>query len=129
MSSIADPEQFSREWAEAWNNRDVEGVLRHFHDDAVFTSPLAARVVPESGGVIHGKQALRAYWTAALRRVPNLHFVVQSVYVGVNAVVIQYQNQNGIHVSEVLIFDGALVKEGHATYADEAAKPAGPTAS
>jgi hypothetical protein len=27
-------------------------VLDHFHDDVVFTSPVAARMVPESGGVV-----------------------------------------------------------------------------
>ena len=125
--SLPHPEQFSREWANAWNSRDLEAVLRHFHDDAVFTSPVAAQVVPSSGGVIRGKEALRAYWTEGLRRVPDLHFVVESVYVGVNTLIIHYQNQKGVLVNEVLIFDGARVKEGHATYPRAASNPAGVT--
>jgi ketosteroid isomerase-like protein len=59
---------FARRWVTAWNDRDVEAVLSHFADDAVFTSPLADRVLPGSGGVIRGKNALRDYWTEALRR-------------------------------------------------------------
>ena len=59
MSGLADPAQFARRWAAAFDAHDVEGVLELFHDDVVFTSPLAARVVPESGGVIRGKAALR----------------------------------------------------------------------
>ena len=114
--SIQDAERFAREWAQAWNSRDLEAVLSHFHDDVVFTSPVAAQVVPASGGVIRGKEALRAYWTAALKRVPDLHFVVQGVYAGVNALVIHYKNQKGALVNEVLIFQGDRVKEGHATY-------------
>jgi hypothetical protein len=125
--SLPHPEQFSREWANAWNSRDLEAVLRHFHDDAVFTSPVAAQVVPSSGGVIRGKEALRAYWTEALKRVPDLHFVVESVYVGVSTLVIHYQNHKGVLVNEVLIFDGARVKEGHATYPQAAKNPAGVT--
>ena len=33
---------FAEEWAAAWNRRDVDAVLAHFHDDVVFTSPVAA---------------------------------------------------------------------------------------
>jgi hypothetical protein len=42
----------------------------------VFTSPVAARVVPEGGGVVRGKAALRGYWTAELAQLPDLHFDV-----------------------------------------------------
>ena len=57
---------FADEWVQAWNADDIEAVLAHFHDDVVFTSPVAARVVPKSGGVVRGKAALRNYWTTAL---------------------------------------------------------------
>jgi uncharacterized protein (TIGR02246 family) len=40
---------FARQWVTAWNDRDVEAVLSHFADDAVFTSPLADRVMPGCG--------------------------------------------------------------------------------
>jgi ketosteroid isomerase-like protein len=119
MSSIHDPQQFSREWVQAWNDHDVEAVLRHFHDDAVFTSPVALRIVPESGGIIRGKPALRAYWTEALRHAPNLHFDLESIYVGVNALVIHYRKQSGLLANEVLIFEGERVKAGYATHLRE----------
>lgn len=38
----------------------------------------------------------------------------------VNTLVINYRNQGGGVVSEVLIFDGSLVKEGRSTYLAEA---------
>jgi ketosteroid isomerase-like protein len=46
-----DPRSYADAWVRAWNAHDVEAVLAHFADDVVFTSPVAARVVPESGGV------------------------------------------------------------------------------
>jgi ketosteroid isomerase-like protein len=52
-----DPKSYADQWVHAWNAHDVEAVLDHFHDDVVFTSPVAARVVPESGGVVRGKAA------------------------------------------------------------------------
>jgi hypothetical protein len=114
--STPDPDTFAEEWAAAWNRRDVEAVLAHFHDDVVFTSPVAADVVPESAGVTHGKTALREYWCAAMAAVPDLHFEIVGAYAGVSTLVINYRNQKGGLVNEVLEFDGDLVRRGHGTY-------------
>jgi hypothetical protein len=94
-------------------------VLAHFRDDVLFTSPVAARVVPESGGVVRGKAALRDYWTAALAKLPDLKFEVIGVYRGESTLVINYRNHRGELVNEVLTFDAdGLVREGHGTYLD-----------
>jgi hypothetical protein len=114
--STPEPDSFADEWAGAWNRRDVDAVLAHFHDDVVFTSPIAADIVPGSAGVVHGKAALREYWCAALAVVPDLHFDVIGVYAGASTLVVNYRNQRGGLVNEVLEFDGALVRRGHGTY-------------
>jgi hypothetical protein len=111
-----DPAEFSDEWVRAWNAHDVEAVLAHFHDDVVFSSPVAARLLPETGGVVRGKAALRDYWVAALKVVPDLHFDVVGVYRGESLLVVNYRNERGGLVNEVLVFDGGLVREGHGTY-------------
>lgn len=67
-------EQFAVRWAEAWNARAVEAVLEHFHPDVVFTSPTTLAVT--GSPTVHGKPALRAYWTAALTRIDSLAFTV-----------------------------------------------------
>jgi ketosteroid isomerase-like protein len=94
----------------------VEAVLEHFRDDVVFSSPVAARLLPDTHGVVRGKPALRHYWTAALAEIPNLRFTVDGVYQGIDTVVIAYRNQDGGLVSEVLRFSDGLVIEGHGTY-------------
>lgn len=112
-----DASAFSRQWVQAWNAHDVEAVLAHFHDDVLFTSPVAAQMYPETAGVIRGKADLRHYWSGALERLTDLHFVVEAVYRGIDTVVINYRNQNGGLVNEVLRFgDDGLVVEGHGTY-------------
>jgi ketosteroid isomerase-like protein len=65
------------QWAEAWNKRDIEQVLDHFHDDVEFTSPTSAAVM----GVptMKGKAALREYWTTALSRISSLRFRLDRV--------------------------------------------------
>jgi ketosteroid isomerase-like protein len=114
-----DPSSYADEWVRAWNAHDIEAVLDHFTDDVVFTSPVAARVVPEGGGVVRGKAALRDYWTAALSQQANLRFELIAVYSGESTLVINYRNHRGQLVNEVLTFGGdGLVREGHGTYQD-----------
>ena len=120
---------FAEDWVKAWNTHDLEEVLSHFAENVVFTSPVAAQLLEDSDGVIRGKAALRTYWAEGLRRVPDLHFEVLAVYVGVNTLVINYRNQLGRLVNEVLIFDGSLVTQGHGTYLGSGANPAGVTPS
>ena len=79
-----DPAAFAAQWRAAWNAHDLDAVLAHFHDDVTFTSPVAAALLPETGGVIRGKAALRAYWEEGLRRIPDLHFTIEAVFAGVN---------------------------------------------
>src|SRR5215472_9684560 len=106
---------FARQWAREWKSRDVEALLAHFTDDVVFTSPVAVRLLG-GDGVIRGKEALREYWSEGIRRIPDLRFEVLAVYAGIGSLVVNYRNQAGGAVCEVLMFDGPLVREGHGTY-------------
>jgi len=116
---------FASRWCDDWNSHDLDRVLEHFADDVVFTSPIAEQLLPQTGGRLIGKSALRNYWEEGLRRIPNLHFTVTKVFGGVNTVVIQYRNQKGSTVSEVLSFRDGKVTEGHGTYEIGTGNPAG----
>jgi hypothetical protein len=113
-SSHAD--SFVASWVQAWNDHDLEQILSHFSDEAVFRSPVAAQLMEGSDGIVRGKRALREYWGEGLRRFPDLHFDVLGIYSGVESLVINYRNQNGGLVNEVLIFEGGWVIEGYGTY-------------
>jgi ketosteroid isomerase-like protein len=119
----AEARAFAEQWAKDWNAHDVDALLAHFSEDVVFTSPVAVRLFG-GDGVLRGKQALREYWTEGVRLIPDLRFEVLAVYAGIATVVINYRNQAGGVVCEVLTFDGPLVKEGHGTYLTQA--PADP---
>ncbi len=123
--NLAEANQFVDAWVQAWNDHDLDGVLEHFSEDVVFTSPVAAALLPATGGVVNGKAALREYWSEGLRRIPDLHFEVVGVYLGVDVIVINYRNQRGVLVNEVLGFDGLRARWGHGTYLSEGANPAG----
>jgi len=123
--TVPEPKAFAQHWLSAWNRHDLEALLEHFTDDVVFTSPVAAQLLPGSDGVIKGKDALRAYWTEGLRRIPDLRFEVVDVYAGIDVLVINYRNQKGGLVNEVLRFTDGRVSEGHGTYLDRDDNPAG----
>lgn len=113
-----DAAAFARSWVEAWNAHDLERVLSHFTEDAVFTSPVAAQLLPETGGVLEGRSAIRAYWQVGLDRIPDLRFTVEQVYVGIDLIVINYRNHVGSLVCEVLHLRDGLVARGAGTYLD-----------
>ena len=55
-------------------------------------------------GELRGKQALRAYWSAALVKQPDLSFVVVDVLHGYGMMVITYRNQHNTLAAETLRF-------------------------
>lgn len=115
--TLPDPMAFASEWCSAWNAHDLDRVLLPFSDDICFSSPVAARLVPASGGTINGKAALRAYWAHGLAAIPDLHFEILQVFAGIDTLVIRYRNQRGAEGCEVLTFSGGRVVRGHGTYA------------
>lgn len=115
---------FATGWLGAWNAHDLDAVLGHFAQDAVFTSPVAAQLLPETAGVLRGRDAIRSYWAIGLERIPDLRFELVNVYTGLDTIVINYRNHTGALVNEVLHFnDAGLVDWGAGTYlvADAAA--------
>jgi hypothetical protein len=111
----AGAEQFAREWAEAWNQLDVERVLAHFADAVMFTSPKAVDAVGTA--TVVGKEALRSYWRLALARIHRLHFKVVRVLwdPGARTLVIIYDREvNGLRdrAAEILETrpDGLVVR-------------------
>src|SRR3954451_20207791 len=95
---------WAERWIDEWNRHDVEAVLAHFADDVEFCSPLVSSVTGEPTGIVHGREALRDYWTRALAERPDLHFDLDGVTVGVDAIAIHYRNR-GRRTTEVAVFD------------------------
>lgn len=46
----AEAEAFVDQWVQGWNAHDIEGLLTHFTEDVVFTSPIAAQLLDGSDG-------------------------------------------------------------------------------
>lgn len=108
---------FATEWINAWNSRDLDRVLSHYADDFEMSSPYIAQVAGEPSGKLKGKKAIGAYWTSALKLIPDLHFELVSTLVGANSITLYYKGHRGM-AAEVFIFDLAgKVSQAFAHYA------------
>jgi len=115
------PEAFAREladeWIAAWNSNDLEQIFGHYTDDFVMRSPLIAQRGFAPSGALHGKDAIRPYWTAGLQANPPIRFELVAVYAGVNQVAIHYKSVARTYVVEVLeLDDDRKIVSGSACY-------------
>ncbi|MFF2073518.1 nuclear transport factor 2 family protein [Kitasatospora sp. NPDC058162] len=112
--------RFAQDWAAAWNSHDLERILAHFTEDVVFASPRIVELISDPSGEVQGKEALRVYWSKGLQHLPDLHFTVEDVRASVDTLVINYRNERGRAVAEVLTFRDGLVSRGLGAYGPEA---------
>jgi len=70
-----------RDWIAAWNSHDLERVLALHDEDSEMTSDKIPALGFDPSGTMRGKDKLRAYWGAALKKRPNLHFELIDTYV------------------------------------------------
>lgn len=102
------------QWFEAFNQHDIEMLLNLYHNDAEHYSPKLKIHQPQTNGLIKGKTALRAWWTDAFQRLPQLHYKVTKLTADEEQVFMEYIRQNpgepDLQVGEVLeIRDGKII--------------------
>src|SRR4051812_1100708 len=96
--------RFAHAWIGGWNRHDLDAVLSHYAEDFQMSSPYIAEFVGEASGILKGKAAIRAYWTKALKTVPNLRFELVDVLAGADSLVIYYRGVRGM-AAEMFHFD------------------------
>src|SRR5262249_5505685 len=101
-------EAFAKEWIVAWNSHDLDRILSHYADDLAMSSPYIAQIAGVASGSLSGKTAVRAYWLAALEKLPALRFEHIQPLVGADSVTIYYQGVRG-RVAEVFFFGHDLL--------------------
>ncbi len=104
----------ARRWLEAFNRRDLEGLLALYAPDAVHTSPKLRDRHPETKGEVRGMAALRAWWRDAMDRLPDLHYRPLHLTASGDRVVMEYlrtvPGEPDLVVAEVLVVaDGRIV--------------------
>lgn len=97
-------EHFAADWIDSWNAHDLDRVLSHYADDFEMTSPVIIQIAGEPSGTLRGKTAVGQYWRQALELIPDLHFELITVLVGVGSVTLYYKGARGRLAAEVFHF-------------------------
>lgn len=97
------------QWFEAFNQHDIEMLLQLYHNDAEHYSPKLKIHQPQTNGLIKGKAALRAWWTDAFSRLPELHYEIIKLTADEHQVFMEYTRQTpgevDLRVGEVLVIE------------------------
>ena len=98
--------QIALRWFEAFNEHNLEKLLSLYDDNAQHYSPKLKARLPETKGLIKGKEALRAWWKDAFDRLPTLKYEVIKLTADDEQVFMEYirrvENEEDLSVGEVL---------------------------
>jgi len=120
FSDRSESVEYAERWADDWNRRDLDAILRHFDDAVEFTSPKALAAVGVA--TVRGKAALAEYWRIALSRIQTLQFIVHRVIWDpetLELAIVYDRDVNGVRdrAAEVLLFaPTGLVIRGEVLY-------------
>lgn len=110
--------RFAGDWIDAWNHRDLDGVLAHYAEHVRFTSPVVAKITGRASGLLEGRDELRAYFSKGLEADPGLHFQLLAEARGIDGTTLVYRSGERL-VCETVRFDEAgHIVEAHAHYTD-----------
>jgi ketosteroid isomerase-like protein len=103
----------ARQWLAHFERADLDGLLALYADGAVHTSPKIRALHPETGGVLRGKPALRAWWADAFARLPGLRYEPTAFTADGQRVFMEYlrhaPGEPDLPVAEVLEVVGGLI--------------------
>ncbi|WP_318345536.1 nuclear transport factor 2 family protein [Flagellimonas baculiformis] len=97
---------FTQKWLKAWNGHNLDEIMEHYSEDIDFVSPIIQKMGIDPGGRISDKGKLRAYFSEALQKYPDLHFEFYHELTGVGSVVLYYRSVNGSLSAEYMELDG-----------------------
>ena len=100
-----DGQKVAEEWIHSWNTHNLEGILSHYSDDIEITTPMIKLALGVDNGSLKGKELVADYWQKALNKLPDLHFELYDVTVGVNSVALYYKSVMNKKAIEVMFFD------------------------
>ena len=112
--SAQNNKQIATQWFKAFNEHHLENLLSLYDNEAQHYSPKLKNRMPETNGLIKGKQALRDWWKEAFDRLPSLQYEVIKLTADEDQVFMEYirhvSGEEDLSVGEVLqIENGKIV--------------------
>lgn len=109
-----DLKNIARLWFNAFNEHDLESLLKLYDDQAEHFSPKLKIREPETKGLIQGKEALRKWWQDCFDRLPTLQYHVNKLTADSDQIFMEYtrkvEAEEDMEIGEVLeIKNGKIV--------------------
>lgn len=101
-------------WFEAFNTKQLDKLLALYDDEAQHFSPKLKIRIPETNGLVIGKEAMRAWWQDAFDRLPSLHYKVTSLTANTDRVFMEYIRQVDGE-EDMLVAEVLEIREGKIT--------------
>jgi len=112
MNSIQNKD-IAIKWFEAFNEHDLEKLLSLYDTNAEHFSPKLKIRLPETLGLIKGKDALRSWWKDSFERLPSLRYEVKKLTADDEQVFMEYirhvSGEEDLRVGEVLEINNGLI--------------------
>jgi ketosteroid isomerase-like protein len=104
----------ARGWLACFEARDLDGLLALYADDATHTSPKIRVRHPDTGGLLRGKPAMRAWWQDSFDRLPSMRYIPTALTADTERVFMEYvrkvDGEPDMPVAEVLeVKDGKII--------------------
>ena len=100
-------------WIEAFNTKQLEKLLSLYHDQAEHYSPKLKIRLPETNGLIKGKEALHSWWKDAFDRLPSLQYRLVRLTPYEDRIFMEYirhvENEEDMYVGEMLEITHGLI--------------------
>jgi hypothetical protein len=100
-------------WFEAFNKHNLEKLLSLYDENAEHYSPKLKTKIPETKGLIKGKNSLREWWKDSFERLPNLKYEPTKLIADDEQVFMEYirhvDDEEDLKVCEVLEIQNSLI--------------------
>jgi hypothetical protein len=109
-------EALAGDWVQAWHRHDLDGIMAHYAEDVVFTSPFVATLANEPTVELRSAIAVRANFLKGLAAYPHLRFGRLDVLTGMSSMTVYYRSVKDKVAAEVMSLNvnGLIARvEGH----------------
>jgi hypothetical protein len=94
-----------RDWLSAWNSRDIERLMNHYHENVELSSPTIVKRWNIATGKLSGKDALRKHFSKGFEDVNHMSFELLGVLNGINGIVLVYKRGAYSMAADVIKLD------------------------
>ena len=106
-------ESIALQWFKAFNTHDLEKLLSLYDNEAKHYSPKLKIRMPETNGLVTGKEELRAWWKDAFDRLPSLNYVITSLTANESRILMEYirkvDGEEDMLIAEILEIRNGLI--------------------